>query len=182
MSKIYKLRIELIDSEPKIWREFYIDSNILLPDLHIAIQVVMGWEDAHLHQFVHNRTFYGMPELYDELGTVDYQNIKLSKLLTKKNDKLIYEYDFGDSWEHKIQLENIETDITLPQLPYCKNGKMACPPEDCGGIPGYENLVSVLSNPKNEGYESMIMWLGGKYDPKVFDLDLVNEEMRLNFK
>lgn len=182
MNTVYKLRVELIYSEPTIWREFYVDGKMLLPNFHIAIQVVMGWKNAHLHQFIHNRTFYGMPDPYDELDTVDYQKIKLSDLLIKKGDQFIYEYDFGDSWAHTITLQNIEVHRKIAQLPYCDKGERACPPEDCGGIPGYENLIRVLSDPKDEEYEDMMMWLGGNYDPKTFDLDTVNKALKLNFK
>ena len=182
MNKIYRLRIELIGSRPTIWRKFYVPKRILLPDLHNVIQSVMGWEDAHLHQFIHNGKFYGIPDPYGELGISDHGNIKLSELLAKKNDKLIYEYDFGDGWQHRITLEAIGADRELPQLPYCEKGKMACPPEDCGGIPGYENLVRTISNPKDEEYESTMMWLGRQYDPKMFDSDMVNRKLELNFK
>ena len=88
----------------------------------------------------------------------------------------------GDGWQHRITLEAIGADRELPQLPYCEKGKMACPPEDCGGIPGYENLVRTISNPKDEEYESTMMWLGRQYDPKMFDSDMVNRKLELNFK
>jgi len=182
MKAIYKIRIELIYSEPLIWREFYVEANTLLPEFHEIIQIIMGWENAHMHQFIHDRNFYGMPDPYDELGTIDYQDVKISDLLTKKKEALIYEYDFGDSWEHKIVLKSIEETVGFNQLPYCEKGKMACPPEDCGGIPGYENLVRVLSNPEDEEYEDMIMWLGGKYNAELLEIDKINKNLKLNFR
>jgi hypothetical protein len=177
MSSIYKLRINLIDSLPPVWRNFYVKSDIVLSDLHHIIQIVMGWDSTHMNQFIHNQTFYGMPDPYDELETIDYRNIKLEDLLSKEGDQMIYEYDFGDNWEHRLTLKGVITDTNFPQIPYCEKGEKACPPEDCGGIPGYENLIRILSNTKNQEYEDMIMWLGREYDPNEFNLSIINSKL-----
>ena len=98
-------------------------------------------------------------------------------MLKKEKDTLIYEYDFGDSWEHKILLEKILTDDGKTVLPVCIKGKRASPPEDCGGIWGYEELLETISNPKHPDHEEMLEWLGGEFDPEAFDLEQINKDL-----
>ena len=107
----------------------------------------------------------------------DETKYKLSQLLKKEKDSLIYEYDFGDSWEHKILLEKILPDDGKTVLPVCIKGKRACPPEDCGGIWGYEELLGTISDPKHPDYEDMLEWLGGEFDPDEFDLEELNGDL-----
>ena len=110
---------------------------------------------------------------------MDYKKIKVSDLLQKENDRMIYEYDFGDGWEHEVILEKIipsENKIIYPQ---CIDGKMNCPPEDCGGIGGFENMLYVLKNPDDEEYEGYIEWLGDDYDHAYFNVNETNEDLKL---
>jgi len=174
MSSIYQLHISLNDTDPSIWRRLYVPADILLSHLHTTIQLVMGWEDSHLHSFVHNRKFYGIVDPYDEMGTIDYTKVRLNDLLKRKGSTLIYEYDYGDSWEHTVLLEDSNVKTTPIFLPYCIEGEHACPPEDCGGIPGYESLVRIMANPDDDEYDEMVEWLGKVYDPKAFYLDDIN--------
>jgi len=154
-----------------------VPSNLGLDSFHNIIQVAMGWTDSHLHQFIANNVFYGIPD--DEFGMEieDESKYKLSQLLSKEKDTLIYEYDFGDSWEHKIVLEKILPFDSKVALPVCIKGKRACPPEDCGGIWGYEELLETISDPKQPDHEDMLQWLGGEFDPEEFDLEEINEEL-----
>jgi hypothetical protein len=167
---IYQIKISLIGVKPPIWRTVLVPGDLGLAAFHEVIQVAMGWTDSHLHQFTAKDKFYGVP---DE----DESKYKLSQLLTKERDSLIYEYDFGDSWEHKILLEKILPYDTNTALPVCIKGKRACPPEDCGGIWGYEELLEIISDPKHTEYESMLEWLGGEFDPEEFDLEDINEDL-----
>ena len=180
--KTYQIQIALKGSKPKIWRRILVPSDILLPDLHEVIQTTMGWTNSHLHQFVKNRTFY-KPRLEDddfweEPNNDDYYEMKISDLLKKEKDKIIYEYDFGDGWRHDIILEKIDTTGESKILPVCLTGKNNCPPEDCGGIWGYANMLEILKHPDHEEYEEYIEWLGGEFDPKYFDKDEINEMLR----
>jgi hypothetical protein len=140
----------------------------------------MGWTNSHLHQFIKDRTYYMEKshddDLWEEMDNVDYQDIKISKFLKKNNDKFIYEYDFGDCWEHEIRLEEILLTNENNSL-ICLAGKNNCPPEDCGGVWGYMNMLEILKQPDHEEYESYLEWLGGKFDPKHFDIEEVNEEL-----
>ena len=174
---IYQIKISLIGVKPPIWRTVLVPSNLGLGPFHGVIQVAMGWTDSHLHQFIANQVFYGIPDDDFELEMEDETKYKLSQLLKKEKDTITYEYDFGDSWEHKILLEKIFPFDTKTVLPVCIKGKRACPPEDCGGIWGYEELLETISNPKHPDHEDMLKWLGGELDPEEFDLEEINGDL-----
>jgi len=177
--KIYQIKIALKESKPKIWRRLLVPSDLLLSHFHEVIQVAMGWTNSHLHQFIKNKTFYTEKmigdDLWDEMGNVDYSGMKISDLLKKEKDKIIYEYDFGDSWKHDITLEKIEESEINDYRPICLTGKNNCPPEDCGGIWGYNDMLEILKQPDHEEYEEYVEWLGEEYDPEYFDKNEINK-------
>ncbi len=174
---VYQLKITLDGIKPPIWRQILISSHIDLEQLHDVIQEAMGWDDDHLHQFVSGRTGYGLPD--DDFGieTEDEKKYKVSQILKKEKDKLMYEYDFGDSWEHSVVLEKILSADAEYKLPRCIKGKRACPPEDCGGIWGYKELLDIIQDPSHSEYQETIAWLGEEFDPERFDIDEVNREL-----
>ncbi len=175
-ASLYQLKITLEDVSPFIWRRFVVPATIKLPKLHAVIQIVMGWEDCHMHLFKAGEGTYGEdpePGGYFRSET----NVKLSDLLTKPKDWLRYEYDMGDSWSHKVLLEKI-LEPSLEMKPYsCLNAERACPPEDCGGWPGYENLLEVLANPKHPEYSELKEWSGGSFDPERVSLNEINHRL-----
>ncbi len=176
--KIYQVQITLKGSKPRIWRRLLVPSDTLLSDFHMIIQAAMGWTNSHLHQFVKDQTWYTVKMEDDtdwnDYDNIDYKGIKISGLLKKEKESMIYEYDFGDGWEHKIVLEKILPFDEEIKYPVCTAGKMNCPPEDCGGIWGYYNMLEVLQNPEDEEYEDYREWLGDDFDPEYFDKDQVN--------
>lgn len=180
--KIFQIQIALKGFKPKIWRRILIPSDLLLSDFHVIIQKTMGWINSHLHQFIKNRTFYTLrmqdDDLWDEMDNVDYEKIKVSDLLKKEKEKIVYEYDFGDGWEHDIILEKILPIDNNSKYPICLTGKMNCPPEDCGGVWGYSDMLKVLKDPEDEEYDSYAEWLGEEFDPEYFDENEVNELLR----
>lgn len=180
--KVYQIQIALKGFKPKIWRRLLIPSDLLLSDFHKIIQTSMGWTNSHLHQFIKNRTFYTMKmqddDFWNETDNVDYKSIRISDLLRKEKEKIIYEYDFGDGWEHDIILEKLLPIDNKINFPVCLKGKMNCPPEDCGGVWGYSNMLEILKQPDHEEYESYIEWLGDDFNPEYFDKDEVNELLR----
>lgn len=184
--KTFQTQIAMARYRPKIWRRLLIRSDLLLSDFHRAIQITMGWENCHLHQFIKNNTFY-TEHLDDDFGwgdmnNVDYKDLRISDLLEKEKDKIDYEYDFGDSWHHDVILEKIlPVDVTM-KYPACTDGKLACPPEDCGGIWGYANLLKILKHPDHKEYEEYLEWIGGKFDPEHFDKDAVNKLLKKYIK
>ena len=179
LRKTYQLKVTLNGAKPPIWRRILVPSDIQLGKLHIVLQVVMGWTNSHLHQFVSGRTFYGIhdDEFSFEMEVEDENKYKLNQLLKSEKDALIYEYDFGDGWEHKIVLEKILPHENDKQLPRCIKGKRACPPEDCGGIWGYQGLLDILKDPEHQEYEDMVEWLDGEFDSEAFSIDEINERL-----
>ncbi len=177
--EIYQLKVSLIESKPQIWRRLLVPANTKLSDLHKILQTAMGWTNSHLHQFIMNRTFYTVKMeadmFWDDMDNVDYKNMKIADLLKEEKDNIIYEYDFGDGWEHKIVLEKILPYDEKIKYPVCTAGKRNCPPEDCGGVWGYANMLEILQNPEDEEYEGYKEWLGEDFDHEFFDKDTVNE-------
>jgi hypothetical protein len=176
---IYQIHISLKGFSPKIWRRILVQSDLLLSDFHKIIQTSMGWTNSHLHHFIKNRKFYTLrtkdDDLWYEMDNVDYKNMKIYDLLKKNKERIIYEYDFGDSWEHDIILEKILPFDARMKYPVCIEGKKNCPPEDCGGVWGYSDMLEILKQPDHEEYDSYIEWLGGEFDPEYFDKDEVND-------
>lgn len=183
--KIYQLKITLVGSKPPIWRRFLVKSDTLLSDLHLIIQTTMGWTNSHLHQFIiGNDSFQPDYEGMDDDGySQPYTDKRLNDFLENENSKLVYEYDFGDSWNHEIVLEKILEEDKNTFYPVCTDGKNTCPVEDCGGIWGYEDLVKVLKNKKHPEHEEMKEWLGLEededFDPKEFNKEYINESLKL---
>lgn len=180
-AKIYQIQIALQGFKPTIWRRILVSSDTLLSELHIIIQVTMGWYNSHLHQFILGRTLYvdasDNDELWDDLGQTDYKGVRLDDVLKKEKDHIVYEYDFGDGWMHDIILEKILPPDANQTLPYCLAGSMNCPPEDCGGVAGYSEYLKIRFNPKHEDHESVVEWLGEDFDPEYFNLDEINENL-----
>ena len=178
----YQIQIALKGSKPKIWRRILVPSDLSLSDFHNVIQSTMGWTNSHLHQFIHKGAFYTYKmeddDYWEEMNNVDYKGFVIRDLLKKVKDKIVYEYDFGDGWEHHILLEEIGASGRILKYPVCLTGKMKCPPEDCGGMFGYFDMLDVLKQPDHEEYDSYITWLGGTFDPQAFDALEVNEMLQ----
>lgn len=180
-TKTYQIHVELKGSKPRIWRRLLVPADVELSDLHKILQTAMGWTNSHMHHFAKDRNFYESPQpaddLWDSMGE-DYTGLTLQKFLSKRNEKLTYEYDFGDGWEHTIKLEKIVKKDPDIDLPICTEGEMACPPEDCGGIWGYQELKKALNNPEHPEHEYYMEWLGNDFDPEEFSVMFVNEMLR----
>ncbi len=180
---LYHLTISLQDVKPLIWRKISVNSNILLPELHDVIQIVMGWDDDHLHEFRANRINYIDKKINSPLSKSDkdYRKVRLSDILSKKSKAITYEYDFGDGWEHKIVLSQI---IPKSGQAYsvCLEGARSCPPEDSGGPHGYQMKLDILKDKKNKNYEDILDWMGEDYDPEKFDIDLVNKRLKRYYR
>jgi hypothetical protein len=179
MSNIYQIKIQLQGvSKPPVWRQLHVSSDMNLYLLHCCIQGAMGWYNSHLHQFIVNGQYYGIPHPLIDNGLKDERKIVLKNVLKQENAYIDYEYDFGDGWQHRITLEKILPANAKQQLPVLVKGKGACPPEDCGGVYGYENLKEVMKNPEHEEFEELSDWLEDEeFDPNDFDLEMQQEEM-----
>ena len=180
--RIFQIQIALKGFRPKIWRRILVPENLLLSDFHKIIQTTMGWTNSHLHHFVKGRSYYVHKTEDDDFwgnnSDIDYAKIKISDLLSFEKDKIIYEYDFGDDWDHDIVLEKILPYDNKLVYPICVKGKMNCPPEGCGGVLGYAYMLEVIKDPEHEDYEELRDWLGEEFDPEFFDIDTVNELLK----
>ena len=179
---IHQFKISLIGTEPAIWRRIQVPIKFNFWDLHVAIQDSMGWLDCHLHEFRLRPKYkrkiirIGIPDNeFGETSTIPGWDVPTAEFFIEPGVKLIYEYDFGDSWQHEIVLEGIILKEKGVKYPQCIGGEGACPPEDCGGLPGYYNLLEILANPNHPEYEDEMAWLQGHlkdyypYDPNEFD-------------
>ena len=175
---VYQLKVTLKGSRPPIWRRMQVINDTTLAQLHRLLQCVMGWEDAHLYQFVISGIRYGDPRLLGELDAEDARTVPLATLGLCEKRKFLYEYDFGDSWEHELLVEKILPRDEGKRYPVCLTGKGACPPEDCGGIWGYASFLEAIRDSEHPEHDEMLEWVGGEFDPDIFDLDEVNREIQ----
>ena len=187
---IFQFKVLLKGSKPPVWRRIALPGNFSLADLHRAIQISMGWQDYHLHSFEINGTCYDDPESRDDFDfwsepARSEKNAQLQKLGLREGMKFSYEYDFGDGWVHIIQVEKIfsaeELSGSREQNVMCLTGRKACPPEDCGGIFGYYQILEILEDPDHPEYDETLEWLDDLFDPDFVDLEEINSELYEEF-
>ena len=176
---VYQFKVALKGIQPPIWRRIQVPENFTFWDFHVAIQDVMGWEDCHSNEFEMVNPHTGLKEeigipdediRWDDREILPAWNRKISEYFASENKKGLYTYDFGDDWRHDVELEKIlprEKNVTYP---ICLAGKRACPPEDCGGVWGYGELLEILADPNHEQHEDMLEWLGESFDPEYFGI------------
>ncbi len=173
----YQLNIQLLNvNDPAVWRRTQVPAQFTMYRLHKVIQAVFGWQNSHLFQFSpagwnsHPQISFPYPDIEEEV--TDARKIKLKDVFTEEGQTYVYIYDFGDNWEHVITVEKKIVESTLKAL--CIGGEGRCPPEDCGGYPGFQELKKILADPTHPDYTEMREWLGlrrnQKWDPAVFDL------------
>lgn len=177
------LHVTLWESHPPIWRDITMSSDMTLDDLHWAIQGSFEWQDSHMHQFeVHTREYYN--SLENELNAPEFKvkdsrEVTIGALLDRKVKRFLYTYDFGDSWEHTIEVKKVHHIEKPLRYPECLAGSRHGPPEDCGGIPGYEDFIKIMADKRNPEHEEMAEWYGkGKrFNPEVFGLQRANKRI-----
>ncbi len=175
--KIYQLKITLKHTSPPIWRRIQVPGNLDLIDLHDIIQVFMGWDNDHLFSFVVGGVRYEDIEDNSDPSVKGVYETPISTAFTRKGAKGIYTYDLGDNWDHEVLVEGIVDPEPGIKYPICTEGKLACPPEDCGGVGGYYRLLGILKDPTHEEYNDMLEWVGDGFDPDRFDCEDVNQRL-----
>jgi hypothetical protein len=172
---VHQLKITLRDTE--VWRRLQVPSAITFSQLHDALQVAMGWENRHLHDFEVGGVTYGTDdgESWEEPPS-DERHVHLEQVVAA-GGSFVYQYDFGDAWYHDIEVEAVWPVQPGQRYLRCLDGGGTCPPEDCGGVWGFGDLLVVMADPTHEEYPSMRGWLGGDFDPDRFDLDTINEAL-----
>jgi hypothetical protein len=177
--QIAQLKVTLLDADPAVWRRLLVPATIRLDRLDRVIQAAMGWTNSHLHMFIHPTGHYGAPD--PDLPLHDERNATLNDLAVRDGDAFGYEYDLGDSWDHEVLLEKLVPAEPGGRYPVCLDGAGACPPEDCGGTGGYEELIDTLADPNHPDHQDMLRWLGVEkgvdFDPARFDPAAANRRL-----
>lgn len=178
---VLQIKVTLKDVRPAVWRRIEVRASGTFWDLHVAIQDAMGWTDSHLHQF----NVRSGSKTIDEIGIPDEEailgfpvvrpgwKVRLAEYFDHVGARAIYEYDFGDDWNHELRVEAIRPRAAKTKYPRCTAGARQCPPDDCGGVGGYARLKEIMADPTHEEYSSMLDWLGGPFDPEEFDVSAV---------
>ena len=191
------LKITLAQSEPAIWRRVEVHSGLTLDDLHYVIQYVFDWTNSHLYQFFvppggkltqkamrEARCYQGAPEPMfgadEDIRPADEEMV--GRVFTPQCKQIVYEYDFGDSWNHIVKLEKRTPGGDQDHVPQCLAGENAAPLDDTGGIYGYYEFLEALLDPEHERHEDAVEWLGKDFDPTRFDLDKINRRLAAAFK
>lgn len=172
---VYELKVTLVHSRPPIWRRFQLESAATLQRMHLILQVVMGWTDSHLHGFrVPQPGRGGARRRYLPVEDAAEESTRIADVFRRPKDRVIYDYDFGDSWEHELVLEAVVPRSATARYPIVLAGRGACPPEDVGGVPGYYHFLEALKDPNHPNHEEMVEWGGEDFDPRRFDAQAVN--------
>jgi hypothetical protein len=165
---VLSLKITLRNVKPPIWRRIAVHGSMTLGDLHVAIQVVMGWQGGHLHAFDVGGAQYGDPDSMDD--TDDENRMTLNRVVKSGVGRFRYTYDFGDDWEHDILIEKAPPPTAVTAFPACVAGKRRCPPEDCGGVWGYAELLEIIANPDHPEHDERRGWIDEDFDPEAFSV------------
>jgi hypothetical protein len=174
---LYEIKVQLRDIEPPIWRILGVRQQTRLPRLHKILQKAMGWTNSHLHLFEIDGEPYGEGDFEWDFDVEDYSQIRLDMVFVEGRTSILYEYDLSDDWRHDITL--LGTVKAEPgEKIACVTGARACPPEDCGGVTGYYNLLEALADPNHEDHEMLLEWVGGKFDPEAFDVAAVDRALK----
>ncbi len=174
---IYQCKVSLKGLIPPIWRKIQVSSDIRLDEFHRVLQTVMGWGNYHAYRFIISGVSYGHTEATGSAGP-DAAEVSLGQVVEAEGSKFIYVYDLADDWQHVVKVEKILPPQPGIQYPICLAGQRACPPEECGGIWEYSNLLEILQNPRHPEHREMLEHFGGDFDPEAFDLTRVNRALQ----
>ena len=178
--EVYVVKVTLLGTSPPVWRRILVPREITLRNLHRTLQTVMGWTNSHLHQFILQRQKFSDPRHRVGTKVADESRTRLGDLIWTAGARLLYEYDFGDGWQHELLLEEVLLgDETFQQM--CVAGKRSCPPEDCGGPQGFAELLQALQDPNHPSHEEASEWLGD-FVPESFSTDEINRRLRRRTK
>ena len=175
----YTFNLHLLGVQPQVTRTFKVSSEGSMYLLHHIIQVVMRWKNYHLYQFEVDGVVYADPRLDDqyEAPITNVRDASIADVFHTVGTTAVYEYDFGDGWVHHLELVDISNHPVNEVIPHVIAGENACPPEDCGGPYGYQQLLEILNNPKHPEYKETRVWVGKTFNPEVFNIDDANNEL-----
>lgn len=189
---LIRLKVQLDGAKPTIWRRLEVRGDLTMADLHDVLQAAMGWTDSHLHRFWlgPKKQIWRGPHLSNELdedefgddpGVGEEADLRVDQILRSPKDRLFYSYDFGDSWQHTITVQNVRPATDDDPRARCLTGKNACPLEDCGGVGGHQEILRLLrADPSRRSWpEGLVDWVPPQWDPLAFDVDEANQVIDL---
>lgn len=174
---VVELKVTLLDVTPQVWRRFRAPSVLTLGGLHQVLQIVLGWQDVHLHEWIVGGVSYGSRGEEDWGERLEDETTVFLSDVAKTDSAIRYDYDLGDGWEHLIEVLRVDPYLATEPPLICLEGARACPPEDCGGPAGYEHLIDALANPDDEEHDELLAWVGDAFEPAEFDMALVNRRL-----
>ena len=177
---IVSLKVTLKGTKPPVWRRLLVPGSMTLGDLSEAILTGMGWIGGHLHAFDVDGRQYGDPATTDDVANEN--RLTLNGVVKSGVKRFGYTYDFGDDWEHVVAVEKTLAPAPGQAYPACVDGKRNCPPEDCGGVWGYAELLEILADPAHPEREERLEWIGGDFDPEAFDASIADKRLAARFK
>lgn len=178
-TEVYQLRLDLRGSRNlKVWRRILVPANIKLSLLHVVLLRAMGWGGGHMHEFIFAQDSYASvePGLDLPFDVQDESRVSLRKAL-EGSSTFTWVYDYGDNWQHKVKVERADDMATTLEHAMCITGQGACPPDDVGGVPGFENFVQALADPAHPEHEELTSWYGSSFDPAAFSAADVQERL-----
>jgi tRNA (cmo5U34)-methyltransferase len=176
---IYQCKVSLKGLIPPIWRKIQVSGDIRLDELHRVLQIVMGWGNYHSYRFIIDGVIYGpLDDVFADATVRAAHEVRLSQVAGTEGRRFIYLYDLADDWQHVIKVEKILAPKPGVQYPICRAGQRACPPEECGGIWEYTNLLEILQDPRHPEHREILEPYGGDFDPEMFDLVRVNRALQ----
>lgn len=178
VEKAFSIRLSVVGCTPRIWRRFLVRESMWLSRLHDSIQVAFDWFDYQLHEFVFDDVRFGNPQRSEERVVEDDRDVTLADLDLASRDRLAYHYQFGEGWQVEIRVEKTVSVEKGVSYPTCTGGERAGPPEDCGGLEAYHDMLACIKEPNTDLGREWLEWLGPTYDPEACDLEKINKALR----
>jgi len=178
-----QVKVTLRNVSPPVWRRLVLPAGTTLHELHEYIQAAFGWWNYHLYEFEISRKRYGIPDPDDDFGPppADARRTTLSTV-AGVGTSFLYTYDFGDGWDHTVEIEQLHAQVTGAAAPACIDGRRACPPEDCGGPWGYREFLEIIGSPDHPEHAERVEWAGdwggARLDPDAFDPAEFDQNLR----
>jgi len=176
--RVLSLRLTVVGAQPRVWRRLLVRDTMWLSRLHDAIQIAFDWFDYQTHAFLLDDLKFGNPVKRDDLNIEDDRDVTLGDLNLANRDKMTYQYHIGETWQVEVRVEKATAAGKGVQYPLCVAGERAGPPEDCGGLEAYHDMLACLKDPASDLGHEWLNWLGPEYDPNVCDVDKVNRALR----
>jgi hypothetical protein len=176
--KVLCLRMNVVGTQPRVWRRVLVRETMWLSRLHDSIQIVFDWFDYQTHSFALDDLKFGNPVKRDDLNIEDDRDVTLGDLNLANRDKMTYEYHMGEGWQVEVRVEKASAAGKGVQYPLCLAGERGGPPEDCGGLEAFHDMLACLKEPGSDLGREWLGWLGPEYDPAACDLEKINKGLR----